>query len=183
MTVNVSMTINGEAVGPVEIPEDLMMAEFLHEYLNLTGTRISCEQGVCYACSIIVDGAEGGRIMPACVTGALWCDGRSVRTIEGHATRDDEGRITALSPVQEAFLTHFSFQCSYCTPGFVNAATVLVERLGRQPVPRARLEDEILEAMNGNICRCTGYVRYLTAVRDVILATPGLVTGDEGDAA
>ncbi|WP_295047508.1 2Fe-2S iron-sulfur cluster-binding protein [uncultured Paracoccus sp.] len=67
------------------------------------------------------------------------------------------------------------FQCSFCTPGFVMAATALVEELGRAPIPRAQLEDRIVAALNENICRCTGYIRYLEAVRAVILATPGLV--------
>ncbi len=87
--------------------------------------------------------------------------------------------MTALSPVQLAFLDNFSFQCSYCTPGFVNAGTALVERLERSPISRDQVEDAVLEAMNGNICRCTGYVRYLSALRDLILETPGLtIAGD-----
>ena len=80
----------------------------------------------------------------------------------------------ALSPVQQAFLDKFSFQCGYCTPGFVNAATVLLERLKRAPVPRAEVEATVAAALESHICRCTGYVRYYQAVRDVILATPGL---------
>ena len=102
-----------------------------------------------------------------------------VRTVEGHATRDAEGKVVAVSPVQQAFLDDFSFQCSYCTPGFVNAGTALVERLQRTPVGRDRVEDVVLEAMNGNICRCTGYVRYLSALRNLILATPGLTVDRE----
>jgi aerobic-type carbon monoxide dehydrogenase small subunit (CoxS/CutS family) len=81
--------------------------------------------------------------------------------------------------VQQAFLDHFSLQCSYCTPGFVNAGTALLERLERTPVSRDRIEDVVLEALDGNICRCTGYVRYLTALRDLILATPGLTSDGE----
>ena len=174
-TTTVSMTVNGQPVGPIEIPADLMMLEFLQEYLNLTGTRYGCGQGVCRACTIIVDGADGrSRAVPACITGAAYLEGTSVRTVEGHAERDGEGNAVALSPIQQAFLDHFSFQCGYCTPGFVNGATVLVERLEREPVPRAEVERVVLEGMNDHICRCTGYVRYLEAVRDVILSTPGL---------
>ena len=180
MTVSVSMTVNGTAVGPIAIPNDLMMLEFLQEYLNLTGTRFACGQGACRACTILVDTEEGSTTALACVTGAVWFNGRHVRTVEGHATRGDDGVVTALSPVQQAFLDHFSFQCSYCTPGFVNAGTALVERLERAPVSRDRVEDVVLEAMNGNICRCTGYVRYLSALRDLILETPGLTV--DGDA-
>lgn len=181
-TTSVRMTVNGEQVGPVEIPADLMMLEFLQEYLNLTGTRYGCGQGVCHACAIIVDGEDGySRSVPACITGAAYLDGQSVRTVEGHAERDGDGNIVKLSPIQQAFLDHFSFQCSYCTPGFVNGATVLIERLEREPVAGAEVEQVVLEAMNDHICRCTGYVRYLEAVKDVILSTPGLtVDGQEG---
>jgi aerobic-type carbon monoxide dehydrogenase small subunit (CoxS/CutS family) len=76
--------------------------------------------------------------------------------------------------VQTAFLDNFAFQCGYCTPGFVNQAQVLVESLARAPVPRAAVEVRILEAMDGHICRCTGYVRYYAALRKVILADPKL---------
>jgi aerobic-type carbon monoxide dehydrogenase small subunit (CoxS/CutS family) len=177
-TTTISMTVNGKPVGPIEIPEDLMMLEFLQEYLNLTGTRYGCGQGVCRACTIILDRQDGpAEAVPSCITGAAYLDGASVRTVEGHATRDETGGIVALSPIQQAYLEHFSFQCSYCTPGFVNGATVLLERLARAPVARADVERVVLEGMDRHICRCTGYVRYLTAVRDVILATPGLTTG------
>jgi aerobic-type carbon monoxide dehydrogenase small subunit (CoxS/CutS family) len=76
--------------------------------------------------------------------------------------------------VQVAFLDHFAFQCGYCTPGFVNQAQVLVEGLARAPVGRGEVETRILEAMDGHICRCTGYVRYYAALREVILADPKL---------
>ncbi|MGX1096464.1 (2Fe-2S)-binding protein [Amorphus sp. MBR-141] len=178
-TTSVRMTVNGEPVGPVEIPDDLMMLEFLQEYLNLTGTRYGCGQGVCHACAIIVDGEDGAsRSIPACVTGAAYLDGKSVRTVEGHARRDESGEIVELSPIQQAYLEHFSFQCSYCTPGFVNGATVLLDKLKREPVARDSVEQVVLEGMNDHICRCTGYVRYLEAVKSVILATPGLTIGD-----
>jgi len=176
-TISVSMEINGRRIDPVEVPEDLMLLEFLHEYLNLTGTRYGCGQGVCRACAVLHDGPDGARSIPACITGVAWANGRRFRTVEGHASRDDEGALTALTDIQQAFLDHFSFQCSYCTPGFVAAATALVERLERKPVPAEQVEDIVLDALNENICRCTGYVRYLEATRDVILSTPGLTTG------
>jgi aerobic-type carbon monoxide dehydrogenase small subunit (CoxS/CutS family) len=83
--------------------------------------------------------------------------------------------ITALSPVQQAFLDHFSFQCGYCTPGFVNAATVLLERLAKSPVAASEVEATISEALDPHLCRCTGYVRYYQAVKALVLDTPGLV--------
>jgi aerobic-type carbon monoxide dehydrogenase small subunit (CoxS/CutS family) len=117
------------------------------------------------------------REIRTCITGAHFFEGKSVRTIEGHAERDEQGNVVALTPVQQACIEHFSFQCGYCTPGFITGATVLVERLRRQPVARADVERTIEEALAPHICRCTGYVRYYEAVRSVILDTPGLVVG------
>ncbi|MCT9125331.1 (2Fe-2S)-binding protein [Cupriavidus gilardii] len=171
-----SLHLNGKDVGPVDVPEGLMMIDFLHEYTGLTGSRLGCGQGLCRACTVIVDKADGSsEEVRTCITGAHFFQGKKVRTVEAHAQRDDKGNVVALSPVQQKFLEHFSFQCGYCTPGFVNAATVLIERLKRQPVARAQLESTITEALNDHICRCTGYVRYYEAVRDVVLSTPGLV--------
>ena len=171
--ISFTATINGQQFGPVDLPEDLMAAELLQEYLNLTGTRVTCGQGVCRACTIIVDGDAGSTTVPACITGIAWLNGRSIRTIEGIAGRDGHDQPLP-SAVRQAFLKHFSFQCSYCTPGFVNAATVLVEALARDPIPVAEVEPRILDALDSNLCRCTGYVRYYQAVRDVVLNTPGL---------
>ena len=84
-----------------------------------------------------------------------------------------------LSPIQQQFLEHYSFQCGYCTPGFVNAATVLVERLKKQPIAASEVEATITQALDAHICRCTGYVRYYEAVKDVIVSTPGLVKGGQ----
>jgi len=79
--------------------------------------------------------------------------------------------------VQQKFLEHFSFQCGYCTPGFVNATTLLIERLRRHPISADAVETTITDALNDHICRCTGYVRYYQAVKDLVLSTPGLVKG------
>ena len=171
-----SVNINGKSVGPMQAPEGLMMIEFLHEYAGLTGSRLGCGQGVCHACVVIVDQPDGtSEEMRTCITGAHFFHGRSIRTIEGHAKRNDAGEVVELSPIQQKFLEHFSFQCGYCTPGFVNAATVLIERLKREPIAKADVERTITDALNAHLCRCTGYVRYYEAVKDVILTTPGLV--------
>lgn len=171
-----SLTVNGVPVGPIEVPEALMMQDFLHEYLNLTGARLGCGQGICNACTVIVEEADGSLSeMRTCITGAHWFADRKVVTIEGHAKKDANGDLVALSPVQQAFIEHFAFQCGYCTPGFVTGATVLLDRLKREPVARADLEKVVTDALDKHICRCTGYVRYHTAVRDLILGTPGLV--------
>jgi aerobic-type carbon monoxide dehydrogenase small subunit (CoxS/CutS family) len=170
-----SLQINGVSHGPIEVPEDMMLLDVLHEYLGLTGTRLGCGQGVCRACTVIVDDERGPREVRSCITGAHYFAGKRIRTVEGHARRDAAGTIVELSPVQQAFLDHFSFQCGYCTPGFVNAATVLLERLRKSPIKADQVEDTISEALNPHLCRCTGYVRYYQAVKAVVLATPGLV--------
>lgn len=176
-TKPLSLIVNGQEVGPIEAPEGLMMQDFLHEYLNLTGARQGCGQGICHACTVITEEENGTlREIRTCIVGAHWFEGRRIRTIEGIAERDGDGAVTALSPVQQAFIEHFSFQCGYCTPGFVTGATVLLDRLRREPVAREELEDVITEALDKHICRCTGYVRYFEAVREVALKTPGLVT-------
>ncbi|WP_285962524.1 (2Fe-2S)-binding protein [Pseudomonas tohonis] len=164
-----SMNINGQAVGPIEVADDLMMIDFLHEYLNLTGSRLGCGQGVCHACVAILDKPDGtSEEIRTCITGAHFFAGKNVRTIEDHAKRDAKGEVSELNPIQQKFVDQFAFQCSYCTPGYVNAATVLVEKLQRQPVKRSELESEIDNALGKHICRCTGYVRYYSAARDVV---------------
>ncbi|MCB1387265.1 MAG: (2Fe-2S)-binding protein [Nitratireductor sp.] len=175
-TVKLTLTVNGEQVGPVDVPETMMMQDFLHEYLGLTGSRMGCGQGICHACTVIVEKEDGSLSeMRTCITGVQWFAGRKVRTVEGHARRDGDGAITELSPVQRAFIEHFSFQCGYCTPGFVAAATVFLDGLKKKPVRRDALEQAISDALGKHICRCTGYVRYFEAVRDLALKTPGLV--------
>jgi aerobic-type carbon monoxide dehydrogenase small subunit (CoxS/CutS family) len=114
---------------------------------------------------VIVDNPDGSsETSPTCVVPAARFNGKSVRTVEGHA-KDGE-----LSVLQKAFIEHFAFQCGYCTPGFLNEAQVLLERLARKPVARSELDKTIAEALDGHLCRCTGYVKYHEAVRSVILA-------------
>nr|WP_293628258.1 (2Fe-2S)-binding protein [Salinisphaera sp.] len=168
------VTVNGIEQPVEDIPEQLMMLDYLNEYRNLTGTRFGCGIGVCRACTVIVDHEDGrSEEIRTCITGAHYFEGKSIRTVEGHAERDENGDVAKLSEVQQQFLDHFSFQCSYCAPGFVNAATVLVERLQREPIPRSQLEATISDALESHLCRCTGYVRYFRAVRAAVLAMPG----------
>ena len=175
-TKKLSLTVNDMAIGPVDVPEAMMMQDFLHEYLDLTGSRMGCGQGICHACTVILEKDDGVLDeVRTCITGAHWFEGKKVRTVEGHARRDAAGAITELSPVQQAFIESFSFQCGYCTPGFVTAATVLIERLKAAPVPREAVERVVTEALDPHICRCTGYVRYHQAVRDLVLKMPDLV--------
>ncbi|QBC42935.1 (2Fe-2S)-binding protein [Iodobacter fluviatilis] len=167
--------INGQNV-TLDVPEGLMMIDFLHEYLNLTGSRFGCGQGVCRACTVILDNTDGtSEEIRSCITGAHFFNGKKIRTIEGHGKKNDKGEVVAVSPIQQKFLEHYSFQCGYCTPGFVNAATVLIEKLQREPVAKEQVEETITHALDSHLCRCTGYVRYFEAVKDVILTTPGLI--------
>lgn len=118
---------------------------------------------------VIVDNPDGtSEEVRTCITGAHYFDGKKVRTIEGHAQRDENGDIRELNPIQQKFVDQFAFQCSYCAPGFVNAATVLVEKAQRQPIKRSELEQAIEDSLGHHICRCTGYVRYYSATRDVL---------------
>ncbi len=161
------ITINGRSYGPVEVYDNLSLNDFLREYLGLTGTKFGCGAAQCLCCAVIVDDSEGtSHTSPSCAVSAASFNGKSIRTVEGHA-KDGE-----LSALQKAFIEHFAFQCGYCTPGFLNEAQVLLERLARKPVARAELEKTIAEALDGHLCRCTGYVKYHEAVRDVILAEP-----------
>ena len=162
------VTINGRPYGPIEVRGDLTMNDFLREYLGLTGTKFGCGAAQCLSCAVIVDNPDGtSSTSPTCVVPAASFDGKFVRTVEGHARNGE------LSLLQKAFVEHFAFQCGYCTPGFLNEAQVLLERLAKKPVPRAELDKTIVEALDGHLCRCTGYVKYYEAVRDVILADPG----------
>lgn len=175
-TRKLSLTVNDRAIDPVDVPDTMMMQDFLYEYLNLTGSRMGCGQGICNACTVIVEREDGAlEEVRTCITGAHWFEGKNVRTVEGHASRDASGAIIALTPIQQAFIEHFSFQCGYCTPGFVTGATVFIDQLKRKPVARAELEQAISDALDKHICRCTGYVRYHEAVRDLVLKSPGLL--------
>jgi aerobic-type carbon monoxide dehydrogenase small subunit (CoxS/CutS family) len=162
-----NVTINGSPHGPFDVRDDLSMNDFLREYLGMTGTKFGCGAAQCLSCAVIIDNPDGSsHTGPTCVVAAANFDGKAIRTVEGHA-RDGE-----LSALQKAFIEHFAFQCGYCTAGFLNEGQVLLERLVRQPVPRDDLEQTVAEALDGHLCRCTGYVKYHEAVRDVILSDP-----------
>jgi aerobic-type carbon monoxide dehydrogenase small subunit (CoxS/CutS family) len=163
-----SVSINGQVHGPVDVRDDLTMNDFLREHLGMTGTKFGCGAAQCLSCAVIVDNADGtSHTSPTCVVAAVNFNGKAIRTVEGHAKGGE------LSTLQKAFVEHFAFQCGYCTPGFLNESQVLLERLARHPVARADLEKVIAEALDGHLCRCTGYVRYHEAVRDVVLADAG----------
>ena len=127
------------------------LLEVLREELGVKSPKAGCQQGGCGTCTVLVDG-EPRR---ACLLPVAAADGAAIRTLEGLATGD------ALSPVQQAFHDSYASQCGYCTPGMVMAATALVER---NPSPA---RDEVIEALGGHICRCTGYVKILEAVESI----------------
>lgn len=162
-----ALTINGRAHGPVEVREELTMNDFLREFLGMTGTKFGCGAAQCLSCAVIVDNPDGTSVTsPTCIVPAVSFNGKAIRTVEGHAKDGD------LSALQKSFIAHFAFQCGYCTPGFLNEGQVLLERLAKTPVARTELEKTIGQALDGHLCRCTGYVRYHEAVRDVILTDP-----------
>jgi aerobic-type carbon monoxide dehydrogenase small subunit (CoxS/CutS family) len=160
-----TITINGRALESMDVRDDLTMNDFLREHLGMTGTKFGCGAAQCLSCAVIIDRPDGtSYTSPTCVVSAVSFDGKAIRTVEGHARNGE------LSVLQKAFIEHFAFQCGYCTAGFLNEAQVLLERLAKKPLARAELETTIAEALDGHICRCTGYVKYHEAVRDVILA-------------
>lgn len=134
----------------VEIEPRETLAEVLRDRLNLTGTKISCEVQVCGACTVLVDGLP----VSACTYLAYEARNRSVLTIEGMAAADG-----TLHPIQQAFIDEFAFQCGFCTPGMILATKALLDE---NPAPT---EEEIKHYMDGNICRCTGYVPIVKAIQ------------------
>jgi carbon-monoxide dehydrogenase small subunit len=155
-TTTVAFTLNG-APCEVEIEPRELLIDVLRERLRLTGTKRSCDVQVCGACTVLVDGLP----VSSCTTLGVEVAGRRVLTIEGLAAG---GR---LHPVQQAFVDHGALQCGFCTPGMVLAVTAL---LAQTPAPD---EAEIRHFLRGNLCRCTGYVKILDAVRSVIATAGG----------
>lgn len=145
---SITLTVNG-ASERLDVPSNMTLLQMLRERLALTGTKNGCEAGECGACTVLVDGEP----VNSCMMLAVEVDGREVLTVEGLAP---EGR---LSPLQEAFVEHNAVQCGFCTPGMLMSAHALLQR---NPRPT---EAEIKEALVGNLCRCTGYVRIVDAVQ------------------
>ena len=149
MTVHtITLTVNG-AREQLAVPPNMTLLHMLRERLALTGTKNGCEAGECGACTVLVDGEP----VNSCLMLAIEADGCEVLTIEGLAP---EGHLSSL---QQAFVDHNAVQCGFCTPGMLISAHALLQR---NPHPS---EDEIKEALVGNLCRCTGYVRIIEAVK------------------
>ena len=147
----VTLTINGEVVSRHVSPRDTL-ADFLRQDLQLTGTHLGCEHGVCGACTLLIDGVPAR----SCITYAAACDGSTITTVEG--LDDDE----IASELRAAFTREHALQCGYCTPGMMVSARDLVLRLPDDNEARIR------NAMSGNLCRCTGYVGIVRAILDVL---------------
>ena len=154
MTLRVSLKVNGR-VREEAVEDHLLLLEYLRERRGLTGTKRGCDGGECGACTVLVDGEP--RL--ACITLAASCHGRAIETIE---SQNSKGNLSAL---QRAFHEQLGAQCGYCTPGMIMAAEAL---LRREPRPG---EAQIREALGGNLCRCTGYVKIIEAVQ-AAAATP-----------
>ena len=155
--LEITLTVNGEAVTR-EVPVRLTLADFLRHELELTGTHLGCEHGVCGACTILLD----GKTARSCLLLAVQTDGMSVDTVEGMA---DNG---ALTPLQQAFIDNHGLQCGFCTPGML---ATLTELLDTTPDPS---EQEVREWLSGNICRCTGY----QGIVDAALAAAKALRGE-----
>jgi aerobic carbon-monoxide dehydrogenase small subunit len=155
--IEISVTVNGKPYSGSVEPR-LLLCDFLRHRAGLTGTHVGCEQGVCGACTISLN----GRTARSCLTFAVQADGAEIKTIEGVA---GDGSLT---PLQTAFHHCHALQCGFCTPGFI---MVLTEFLERTPSPS---EQDIISAISANLCRCTGYVNMIEAVKQAAAATASI---------
>ena len=145
----ITFTINGE-LRSVEVEPNDILLHVLRDKLGVTSPKIGCERGDCGTCTILMN----GKTVRSCLMLAVEADGQEITTVEGLS---DDG----LTPLQEAFIKHNSFQCGFCAPGMILAATELLEK---NPHPT---KEEVKEAIAGNLCRCTGYEPIIEAVLDV----------------
>lgn len=153
-SASVTVTVNGTRFSQVW-PVRMTLAQLLRDELGLTGTKVSCDLQACGACSVLVDGEP----VSSCTFLAADADGRQVQTVEGLAG------ASGPSDLQNAFMDNFALQCGFCTPGFLVTATAYLRDLTEPPDRR-----EIVEALSGNLCRCTGYRGIVDAVEEVAQA-------------
>jgi aerobic-type carbon monoxide dehydrogenase small subunit (CoxS/CutS family) len=144
----ITLTVNGEEV-EYDVEARRLLVHFLRDDLDLTGTHVGCDTGNCGACSILYN----GQLVKSCMLLAIQADGAKVETVE---SLSGDGELTAL---QQAFSDHHALQCGYCTPGMLMSATALL-RANDRPT-----EEQIRKAIQGNICRCTGYVNIVKAIQ------------------
>ena len=146
----VSVTVNGTTYER-EVDARRLLIHFLRDDLDLTGSHVGCDTGNCGACSVILD----GTLIKSCMMLAVQADGATIETVEGLAEGEE------LTELQKSFSAHHALQCGYCTPGMLMSATALL-RSNAHPT-----EEEIRKAIQGNICRCTGYVNIVEAIKSV----------------
>ena len=165
---NVSLTINGSQysleVGDrsYQVKRSDTLAHTLRETLGLTGTKVSCDEGACGSCTVIM----GGKAVPSCTILTVECDGKDITTIEGLG----DPKTGALDPLQQSFIDHTAFQCGFCTPGIIMSAKALLNETSHPA------EEEIKEALSGNFCRCISHYQVL----DAVLAASGKDGGNDG---
>lgn len=145
----IALVVNGTPY-ELRVPARRLLSDCLRHDLRLTGTHVGCEHGVCGCCTVLLDGAP----VRSCLTFAVMVDGHAITTVEGLAGDDGEP-----APLQRAFAECHALQCGFCTPGFLITATALLDD---DPDPT---DDEIVEGISGNLCRCTGYQNIIAAVR------------------
>ena len=155
--ISITVNVNGQAYQR-EVEPRTLLSDFLRHELELTGTHVGCEHGVCGACTILLN----GEAVRSCLLLAVQADGQTIETVESLGSAD------ALNPLQQAFWEKHGLQCGFCTPGILMTLTPF---LARNPEPT---EAEIRDALSGNLCRCTGYVNIVKAVR---LAAENQVNG------
>ena len=146
--ISVTVTVNGTP-HTADVEPRLLLADFLRENLDLTGTHVGCEHGICGACTILMNGDS----VRSCLTFAVQADGTKIETVESL------GDIDALGPLQEAFREKHALQCGFCTPGMLMTATDMLRKY------KLETDDDIRDGLSGNICRCTGYQNIVAAVR------------------
>lgn len=144
---NLELTVNNRLYS-IEVEIDTTLLEVLRDKLGITSPKAGCNTGDCGACSVLLDGI----LVKSCITNALSVQGREITTVEGLAGPGE------LHPLQKAFYEHYGAQCGFCTPGMLLAAKALLDR---NPEPTAR---EVKEAISGNLCRCTGYVKIVESI-------------------
>jgi carbon-monoxide dehydrogenase small subunit len=151
MKKELTFTLNGEAIN-AEVDPQWTLLYLLREVLELTGTKEGCGYGECGACTVVID----GQAVNSCLYPVMEAEGKTVTTIEGLASRNGQ-----LHPIQTAFINEGAVQCGFCTPGMIMSATALLDTKDKPT------EEEIKDAVAGNLCRCTGYVKIIDAIKSV----------------
>lgn len=158
--IAITLVVNGDP-REVRVPARRLLSDCLRHDLRLTGTHVGCEHGVCGCCTVLLDGEP----VRSCLTFAVTVDGHEITTVEGLA--DPDG---TLSPVQQGFAECHGLQCGFCTPGFLITATALLRDTASAGGPT---DDQIVEGISGNLCRCTGYQNIIAAIRRAAELTAG----------